>query len=185
AAAMRRRNVPAAPMYNRLRPYFSRHEPHLHWRLHFKATAGAVLGVMAVGGLAAWTQLPLLMAPLGATALLVFAHPRTPGAQPLHLFVGVLTGPVGGSLMEMLVRGLWWTAALAVGAVMLTMLLLRVPHPPAAAIPLVVETSHMNAPTLFAVMFAGCVVLCVVAIVWHRLPPSQNYPLPRLKDGTR
>lgn len=171
-------------MYNRLRPYFSRHEPHLHWRLHFKATAGAVIGVMVVGGLAAWTQLPLLMAPLGATALLVFAHPRTPGAQPLNVFMGYLVGAIFASLIEMLAPGLWWMAALGVGAVMLTMLLLRVTHPPAAAIPLVIETSHLDAPTLFAVMFAGCVVLCLIAMAWHRLPPSQTYPLPRLKDGT-
>jgi len=170
-------------MYNRLRPYFSRHEPATPWRLHVKSTAGAVLGVLAVGGLAAWTELPLLMAPLGPTALLIFAHPRTPGAQPVNIFMGYLLGAVFASLMDMLAPGLWWTAALAVGGVMLTMLMLRVTHPPAAAIPLVIETSHMAAPVLFGVMFAACVVLCAFAMLWHRIPPRQAYPLKRLGDG--
>jgi CBS-domain-containing membrane protein len=172
---------PVPAMYHRIRPYFSRHEPSLHWRIHVKATAGAVLGVMVVGGLAAWTELPLLMAPLGATALLIFAHPRLPGAQPINVFMGYLLGAIFSSLAEMILPGAWWMAALAVGATMLAMLVLRVTHPPAAAIPLVIAASYLEPPILFGVMFAACLVLCVVAIIWHRLPPRQIYPLPRHK----
>lgn len=165
-------------MYNRIRPYLSRHEPRGHFHLHFKSTLGAMLGVLAVGGLAAWTALPMLLAPLGATALLLFSQPRMAGSQPINVFLGYLVGTAFACLVEATAPGSWWAAALGVGATMLVMLSLRITHPPAAAMPLVMQTSHLPLPTLFAVTLAGCVVLFALAMIWHRLPPRQAYPVP-------
>lgn len=157
--------------------YISRHEPRASWRVHLKSTAGAALGVTLVGGVAAWSGLPLLMAPLGPTALVMFAQPHSASAQPVPIFAGYFIGAVFASIMEVAFPGAWWAATLAVGLVMLIMLTARVTHPPAAAVPLVVYSSPIAPQVLFVVMLAACILLTGLAIVWHRTSPRITYPL--------
>jgi CBS-domain-containing membrane protein len=56
------------------------------------------------------------------------------------------------------------------------MLLLRVTHPPAGAVPLVAFGTHMPAETLFFVVLTGALCLVGVAVVHHWLPPRADYP---------
>ncbi|GHA25659.1 hypothetical protein GCM10007989_21690 [Devosia pacifica] len=134
------------------------------------------MGVSLVGGLSAWSGLPMLMAPLGPTALLIFAQPGSPTAQPISVFGGYFIGAVVASILEVMFPGLWWVATISVGIVMLAMLMLRVTHPPAAAVPLVVFSGPIPPIVLFGVMLAACVVLTALAILWHALPPRIAYP---------
>lgn len=145
-------------------------------RLHLKSSLGAAIGVSLVGALSAWSDLPMLIAPLGPTALLLFAQPDSASSQPVPVFGGYFIAAVLASIAEIGFPGAWWAASLAVGLVMLAMLLLRVTHPPAAAVPLVLLSSPIHPPVLFAVMLAACIMLTGVAIAWHRLPPRIRYP---------
>ncbi|KKB11037.1 hypothetical protein VE25_14730 [Devosia geojensis] len=163
-------------MLSRATRYLARHEPRTDWRLHIKSSAGAFLGVLVVGGLSAWSGLPLLIAPLGPTALLMFAQPEIAPSQPVAIFAGYFLGATFASIMEVAFPGSWWAAVLAVGLVMLTMLMLRVTHPPAAAVPLVVYSSPIAPQVLFLVMLTACVVLTGLALAWHRIPPRVGYP---------
>ena len=168
-------------MFRKFRHYLTRHDPLHHWRSHLKSTGGAVLGLAAIGGLAAWSGLPLLMAPLGPTALALSAHPESSSAQPINIFGGYFIAAAVASGSELLLPHTAWAAAMAVGVVMLAMLLARVNHPPAAAVPLVVFASPIAPQTLFEVLLAGCACLVAVAMVMHRLPPRVHYP--RLRDS--
>lgn len=141
-----------------------------------KAVVGALSGIALVGGLAALTGLPLLLAPLAPTALLLFGHPEVPAAQPINIFAGYFIAALFAAASEVLFPGLWWAAIVAVSAVMALMLVLRVTHPPAAAVPLVTLALPQPPLLLFFVMFVGCVVLVLVAVVHHRLPPASPYP---------
>jgi CBS-domain-containing membrane protein len=163
-------------MLRHFRRFLTRHDPMHHWRSHLKSTGSAVLGLAAIGGLAAWTGLPLLMAPLGPTALALSAHPDSPSAQPINIFAGYFIAAVVASGAQVLLPHAAWAAAITVGVVMLVMLLLRVNHPPAAAVPLAVFASPIAPQTLFEALFAGCVCLVAVAMVMHRIPPRARYP---------
>lgn len=156
--------------------YLIRHDPRGHWHQHLRSTIGAVIGVGLVGGLAAWTGLPLLMAPLGPTALGLAAHPESSAAQPINIFGGYFIAAVMASIAELALPHAWWAAAIAVGVVMLVMLVARVNHPPASAVPLAVFASPMAPHVLFGVMLAGCVCLVAVATLLHRIPPARRYP---------
>lgn len=160
----------------RLRPYITRHEPRQEVLIHLKSVAGAVVGVMMVGGLSAWTGQPFLIASLGPTALLLFSQPESPASQPVNLFAGYLIGVLVACVVETVLPGSWWAASLGVGVVMAAMLLLRVTHPPAAAIPLVTLTAPIAPERLMLLMLAGCVVLFMVAMIHHKLPPRAIYP---------
>jgi len=82
-----------------------------------------------------------------------------------------------GSLAMALFPGLWWAAAIAVGLAIAGMLMLRVTHPPAGAVPLVAFGSHLSALTLFTVVGLGGLLLIAIAVLHHLIPPKQQYPL--------
>lgn len=129
-----------------------------------------------VGGLAAWTGLPMLLAPFGATAVLLFGQAESPLAQPANIFGGYLVAAAISVGMLAMAPSAWWIATIAVGLVIAAMPLLRVTHPPAGAVPLVAYSTHMQAEMLFLTVVAGAAYLLAVALVHHRLPPRVTYP---------
>lgn len=163
------------PLFRR---FIMRHEPRHDWRVHAKSAAATTLSVTLVGWLGAMTGLPLLLAPLGPTALLIFGQPGAAGAQPINIFAGYLISTVVAVLAMQVVPEPWWLAAMAVGVAMLLMLVLRVTHPPAVAVPLLTLTGPVDALTLFGVLLMACTILVMLGMALHRLPPRTRYPLP-------
>jgi CBS-domain-containing membrane protein len=155
-----------------------RHEPKGHFVLHLKSGLGAMAALASVGGLAVMTGLPFLLAPFGATAVLLFGQPRSPLAQPANVFGGYAIAAIIGCLSAWLFPGSWFAAAIAVGLSIAAMSTLRVTHPPAGAIPLVAFASIMNLPELVAVVLSGSLLMIVIALLHHLIPPRQQYPLP-------
>lgn len=162
--------------------YLARHEPRRDWRVHAKSVAATTASVTLIGALSAATGLPLLLAPLGPTALLVFGQPESPGAQPINIFAGYFIGTVIAVLAMLVVPEPWWLATLCVGLAMLIMLVLRVTHPPAAAVPLLIYSGPVEPLTLFGVLFAACTLLVLVGVVVHHMPPARRYPLPLIEE---
>lgn len=157
--------------------YVARHEPRKDWRVHFRSALATGLAVTLIGWLSVTTGLPLLLAPLGPTAMLIFGQPTSPGAQPINIFAGYLIGTIF-ALLASIMPDSWWLATLGVSFTMLAMLVLRVTHPPAAAGPLLVYSNPVDPITLFLIPFLACLLLVVLGVGVHRLPPRQRYPLP-------
>jgi CBS-domain-containing membrane protein len=169
-------------MHPLLARFIARHEPRHDWRVHAKSATATAASVTLIGWLAASTGLPLLLAPLGPTAMLIFGQPDAAGAQPINIFAGYLVGTVFAVLAMMVVPEPWWLATLCVGLVMLVMLALRVTHPPAAAVPLLVYSGPVDPLTLFGVLLAACSLLVALGVLVHRLPPRRRYPLPLAEE---
>jgi CBS-domain-containing membrane protein len=164
-------------MIKNLRHFIQRHEPPGQALSHLKSGCGAVLAMTGIGGVAVATGLPFLLAPFGATAVLLFGQPKSPLAQPANVLGGYFVAALIGSLAVWLFPGAWLAAAVAVGLTIAVMLILRVTHPPAGAIPLVAFASHFSLPLLMAVVSAGSALMIAIAVLHHRLPPTQQYPL--------
>ena len=135
-----------------------------------------MVGIGAVGGLASLTELPLLIAPLGATVVLLFGQPASPLAQPINIFGGYLLATIIGVGSVLVFPGVWWVAAVAVGLVIALMLMLRVTHPPAGAVPLVALATPVQSATLFMTILIACISLVGLALIHHRIPPRTQYP---------
>lgn len=89
-------------------PTFTRHHLTFSW-------LGALLSLGLLGGLSAWSGYLLMAAPLGASSVLLFGHPRSPLAQPRNIVLG---NGVAGVIASLVVSGGWdgvWGVALAVG----------------------------------------------------------------------
>lgn len=145
---------------------------------HLKSGAGSAIGLGGVGALSSMTELPLLIAPLGATVVLLFGQPASPLAQPINIFGGYLFATIVAVAAALTFPGDWQVAALAVGVVIAGMLSLRITHPPAGAIPLVALGSPAQSVMLFPTIFMACISLLLLALFHHRIPPRVQYPRP-------
>lgn len=163
-------------MRRHIRTLTARHEPKGQMISHVKSGSGAIVGLAAVGGLASVTGLPMLIAPLGATAVLLFGQPASPLAQPINIFAGYFIATLIGVAAAMAFPGLWEVSAVAVGVSIALMLMFRVTHPPAGAIPLVATATPYQGSTLFIVVLLSCISLLLLALVHHWIPPRAQYP---------
>jgi len=164
-------------MRRHFRHFIHRHEPKGQTHHHLKSGIGAIIGMLSVGGLTVATGIPLLIAPFGASAVLVFGQPKSPLAQPANVIGGYLLAAVIGALAVFLFPGMWWAAAIAVGISIAGMLVLRITHPPAGAVPLVAFGSHLGGSTLMLVVFLGGLLLVAIGVIHHFIPPRHQYPL--------
>lgn len=161
-----------------MRPFFHRHQPPARLGNLAKAGLGGAVAIAAVALLSDYSGVLWLMAPFGASCVLVFALPGSPLSQPANVVGGHLVSTAIGLAAETLLPGSWWAMALAVGASIAVMQALRLTHPPAGADPLVVMTAHPGPLFLLFPVLSGSLLLVTLAWLLHRLPPRTAYPLP-------
>lgn len=163
--------------HRHVRHYIHRHEAKGHTLAHVKSGVGAILAITFVGLMAVHTGLPMLIAPFGATAVLLFGQPRSPLAQPANIVGGYLVASVVASAATWMFPGSWEAAAAAVGISIAAMAMLRLTHPPAGAIPLVAFASRFDLPMLVVVVLAGSALMIAIGVLHHLIPPRQQYPM--------
>lgn len=162
-------------LWQRLGPVASR----ASWKELIRSCIGAGLGLALAGMLVGMVDhfLPhalFLFAPLGATAVLVFAVPSSPLAQPWNCVVGNTVPALYSLLLLWAFPTLSQTsmAALAVGGAIAIMLALRALHPPGGAVALLtVLSAEQLLPMgwyLLVPMAALSAVLVAVGVLYHR-----------------
>nr|WP_315397392.1 HPP family protein [uncultured Duganella sp.] len=157
-----------------------------------RAAAGALCGLLATAVLSHFLLTPgsatlFMVAPVGASAVLLFALPASPLAQPWSAIGGnVVSGLVGAACVRWLGAGLPIAlpmpvlCGVAVGAAIAAMFALRCLHPPGGAVAL---TTVIGGPAVHAAgfEFALVTVLCntalltVMAIIYNNLT-GRRYP---------
>lgn len=158
-----------------MRAFFSRRTPPMSPRQVLSAGAGAALAVALVAGLTVFSGAPLLMAPFGASCVLLFAAPASPLSQPANVLFGHLSTAACGLALRQVLPNEWWALALAVGVAVAVMAALRVTHPPAGANPLVVFSLDPTLRFLIEPVALGSLALLAAATAYHRLSGGR-YP---------
>ena len=149
------------------------------------AVAGAIIGIVATGllcGVIAGTGAanPLLVAPMGASAVLLFAIPASPLAQPWSILGGNVLSALAGIAVALVVPNSTVAAGLGVGSAIAVMSLTRCLHPPGGAVALsaVLGGAAGSAqPFLFALYPVGLnsLLLIVAGLAFHRMS-GHTYP---------
>jgi CBS domain-containing membrane protein len=154
------------------------------------ACIGALLGIGLAGlisGLVAGNAagLPLLMAPLGASAVLVFAVPASPLAQPWSVVGGNTISAIVGIAIAQAVPETAFAAAFAVAAAIAVMSLTRSLHPPGGAVALsTVLAGSPHFTFALAPVALNSAVLVMLGILYHRFS-KHSYPhRPKLTVAT-
>ncbi|MCB1352817.1 MAG: HPP family protein [Rhodobacteraceae bacterium] len=158
-----------------MKRFLARPQPRPSPRLVLMAGAGGVLAIACLGLMTDRAQMPLLMAPFGASCVLLFAVPGSPLSQPANVVGGHVLSTLVGLLLRLALPDAWWAVALAVGAAIALMTALRVTHPPAGADPLVVFAADPGFHFLLFPVASGAVALVAIAAVFHRLSGTA-YP---------
>jgi CBS domain-containing membrane protein len=148
-----------------------------------RAGAGALLGV-GFCGLAArlvmegrLSTTPLLVAPIGASAVLAFAVPASPLAQPRAIIGGNMLAAAVGISCALLIPQTAIAAALAVGLAILLMALLGCLHPPGGAIALGAALAGHELGFTYVIAPVGlCSLLLVIAAALYARSTGHSYP---------
>jgi len=161
-----------------IRRTLSRKQAAESYAYSIKAGIGGALAIAALVLLGYVTDNALLMAPFGASCVLLFSMPKSPLSQPINVIGGHLVSIAIGLALHSFLPFEWWSVALAVGLAITAMAILRVTHPPAGADPLVVFFSNPGWEYLIFPVAIGSVILVIVAWSFHKLPPQTIYPMP-------
>lgn len=153
---------------------------HLGWA---RGAVGAGLGI-ALAGLATWLALglvpgganpalPFLVAPLGASAVLVFCVPASPLAQPWSVIGGDLLSAAVGLAAGHLIGDPWAAGSVAVAVAIAVMSLARCLHPPGGACALLCALGATGKVpwdwTWMAPIAANVLLLCAVGWLYNNL----------------
>ncbi|ELA9427982.1 TPA: HPP family protein [Vibrio parahaemolyticus] len=124
------------------------------------------------------TEVVLLMAPFGATAVLVFGVPSSPLAQPKNVIIGHFITASIGIAFSQYVEITPITLAIATGLGVSAMLITKTTHPPAGANPILIMASGQGGSFLFTPVLIGAVVIVLVGKALQLL--QSQYLNPRL-----
>lgn len=160
-----------------------------------RACLGALVGILLTGLLTYIilgdsSSVPLLVAPIGASAVLLFAVPSSPLAQPWSIVGGNMIAAIIGVTCALWVQNLMLAAALAVSISIGAMFALRCLHPPSGAVALtaVLGGSAIHAQGYHFVLFPigiNSLLLLLVAVVFNNMTrrPYPHATKPRIVDS--
>lgn len=168
-----------------MRRFLHRHQPPGCGGCWLKAGIGAMLGIGFIALLGEHSGVALLIAPFGASCVLLFAVPESPFSQPANVIGGHVLATTIAVALDQVLPDTALSMALAVGVVIAVMHLARLTHPPAGADPLIVMQVHPGFDFVLMPVLVGAVVLVAVAFLIHRLPPARPYPLPHPEIAER
>lgn len=154
-----------------------------------RACIGALIGIFTTGITSYWLigntpQLPMLIAPLGASAVLLFAVPNGPLAQPWPLVGGNTLSAIVGVTALLLFDNIAIAAAVGVGGAIGVMFLTRSLHPPGGAVALATVMGGdavLQQGYYWALVPVGLesMLLLVIGLLYNNLTGRRYPPLPQ------
>ncbi len=154
----------------------STYQPRFSAQQVFFSYIGSFIGIGSLAYLSIRSGYPLIAAPFGAAAVLVFAVPNSPLAQPRNLIFGNLLGGIVSILMVNLFGSEPWVMALSVATAIKIMQVTKTLHPPGGAVALVGVMSEAKWAFLFTPVLLGSVVLLICTVIFNNLTPGRSYP---------
>ncbi|MGC3028759.1 HPP family protein [Burkholderia sp. DN3021] len=164
---------------------FIPHPMSLGWRERLRSCTGALVGIATVGVTMRWLPgvpglVPLLVAPMGASAVLLFAVPASPLAQPWSIIGGNLVAATVGVACAQWIADPITAAAVAIACAIGGMFALRCVHPPSGAVAL---TAVVGGPVIHSLGFSFVLepialqsaILLSAALAYHALT-GHRYP---------
>ncbi|WP_327197035.1 HPP family protein [Sphingopyxis sp. Root1497] len=143
---------------------------------------GALMGIGLAGLICAAmfpASMPWIIAPIGASAVLLFAVPSSPLAQPWSIVGGNAISAIVGIVVAQAISTPALAAALAVSTAILVMSLLRCLHPPGGAVALSAvlgwSTFASHVVDFLVPVLINSLVLVAIGMFFHRFS-GHSYP---------
>jgi len=131
-------------------------------------------------------QYPLIVASIGATAVIVFILPTSPLAQPWPVLGGHLVSATIGVACSQAIPDIALASACAAGGSIFAMLMLRCLHPPGAATALApVLGGHSAFDFVLIPVGINYLIFLILAVLINRYLLGHPYPTPSLAADTK
>ncbi len=147
------------------------HHKHVFW-----SWFGSCLAISATAYLSTFANSPLIMAPFGATSVLIFGIPDSPFAQPRN----VIGGNLLAALIALTILHIFGSSPLSMGIAVATVIgimqLTHTLHPPSGAVALVVMMTKPDWQFLVTPTLEGSVILVLCAVIFNNLAEERTYP---------
>ena len=138
------------------------------------AGIGGGLAIATLSTLSDATAVPLLLAPFGASCVLVFGVPGSPFAHPRNVIGGYLVSATTGLAAVALLGGVAGLAV-GVGLAIMAMMLTGTIHPPAGAVPIVVALTQPGLSFLVAPVAAGAVLIVLIGVLYRKVATAPAF----------
>tara|TARA_B110000881_G_scaffold21025_1_gene15293 strand:+ start:173 stop:628 length:456 start_codon:yes stop_codon:yes gene_type:complete len=116
----------------------------------------------------------LLMAPFGASAVIIFGLPKSPLAQPKNVILGHLITAFIGLVFVEFVGVTALSLAIAAGLGVTLMLLTKTTHPPAGANPILIMLTAQSWSFLLFPVLAGAIALVFMGKLMNEISRRLN-----------
>lgn len=149
------------------------------------STLGALLGIVSVSVVSLWSLdgsgAAIVLASMGASAVLLFVVPHATLSQPWPLMGGHLISAVIGVSCQLFFPEHIWTAALAVALAIAAMQYLRCVHPPGGATALAAVVGGAEIHTLgygyvYYPVLLNLLSILAIALLFNSLFYWRRYP---------
>ncbi|MBQ4852398.1 HPP family protein [Pseudoalteromonas sp. MMG012] len=139
---------------------------------------GGFVGILGLCFITSIAGYPLLMAPFGATCVILFAAAASPLAQPRNVIGGHFISALIGILALLTFGTNPWVMALSVGLAIVAMQFFRVVHPPAGANPLVIlMAGSYHFDFLIFPVLIGSIFLVGIASLINNIGLTKKWPI--------
>lgn len=134
----------------------------------FYTGIGVFIGLSLIGLIAQSVHQMLIIAPFGATAVLLFSAPESQFSKPWNVLVSYVLSTIVGFLILHYSSGNWYSIGFGFGVVILLMHTFKAIHPPAGANFLIVTQGHLTFWLLWP-LFAGLITLIIIGIGFYKI----------------
>lgn len=152
--------------------YFTTRE----WKQAFVAGLGGFVLVSSLAEATDAFRIALLIAPFGASSVLVFAAPASPFSQPRNVILGHLISSAVGIATLLLCCDGPVALGISVALCIVLMILTNTVHPPAGADPIVIIASGASWHFLVAPALMGSIAIVAFAFLFHKFITNMPYP---------
>ncbi|XZW38834.1 HPP family protein [Acinetobacter baumannii] len=146
-----------------------------------RSLVGGTLSIFILLLLSKLTHNIFIMAPFGATCVLLYTVSQSPLAQPRNIIFGHLISAFVGLFFLKFVGVSIFTIAFSVGCAIALMQIFKCVHPPAGANPLVIllaaSSIHYEWCFLIFPVLVGAVSLVLVAMLINNIKASTKWPM--------
>jgi CBS domain-containing membrane protein len=146
------------------------------WRMVGGGFVGILLTALVAHAIGSSAGLPWIVAPMGASAVIVFGLPASPLAQPWAVVAGNTVSALVGIACVHWIAPVELAAAAAVGLAIAAMLALRCLHPPGGATALLMVLGGVSdVHAAFAPVFVNAALLVGAGLIYNNAT-GRRYP---------
>ena len=153
-------------------------QPSFNYKEILISFGGAFIAINILALVCIYKNQSLLIAPFGASTVLLFGIEKSPLAQPRNLIMGNLLGAISAVFSFTCFGNNSFSCGIAVAIAIALGQLFRCLHPPAGAVALLGVISKANLNFILSPVLLGSIVLTIWGIVFNRIfKRKSTYPV--------